>query len=428
MNDCGCPEYQRLSRRRFLGKSAGVTAAGFLGLANPELLFAKSGPKAKAKNIILLWMSGGQSHIDTWDPKPGTDTGGPFEAIKTAAKGIQISQHLPNTAKQFKDISLIRSLTSREGSHERAAYLMHTGYKPLGSFQHSTLGSVVAKMKDRLNDDLPPYVTIGGRTWPAGFLGSHYAPFHIGDPNNPTDNLEFHRSIDAKRFQRRLKLLGQFDRKFAKQYRGKEVVEAYTNHFQAAYDMMRSPGVAAFDLDKEPADIRERYGATFFGQGCLLARRLVQVGIRFVEVTLPGWDTHGDNFTQVANLCSDLDQAYSSLISDLRRLDLLDTTLVLLCSEFGRTPQINAGNGRDHWPRVWSAAIAGGGIKGGQLVGASTPGGEEVDKDPIQVGQLHATICHALDINPKEMNYAQDGRPIRVVEDTKSSHIATLIS
>ncbi len=427
MNEHGCSEYEALTRRQFLGTSAGATAAGFLGLINPELLLAKQGPNAKAKSVILLWMNGGMSHIDTWDPKPGTDTGGPFEAIDTAVKGIRIGQHLPQTAKEFQDISLIRSLTSREGSHERASYLMHTGYKPLGSFQHSTLGSVVAKMKHKINKDLPPYVTVGGRTWPAGFLGSEFAAFHIGDPNNPTNDLEFHSSVDAKRFQRRLKLLRQFDRKFAKQHRGKEVIEAYVNHYQAAYDMMRSPSVSAFDLEKEPGDVRDRYGVTFFGQGCLLARRLVQVGIRFVEVTLPGWDTHGDNFTRVAELCTDLDRAYSALISDLRRLDMLDNTLVLLCSEFGRTPTINDGNGRDHWPRVWSAAIAGGGIKGGQLVGASTAGGEEVDKDPIQVGQLHATICHALDINPREMNYAPDGRPIRVVEDIEASPIAQLI-
>ncbi len=399
-----------------------------LGLCNPALLFAQSGKKATADSVILLFMRGGQSHIDTWDPKPKTETGGPFESVKTSAPGIQIAEHLPRLAKQFDDISLIRSLTSREGSHERAQYLVHTGYVPLGSFQHSTLGSVLTSMKDRINPDLPPYVTIGGATWPAGFLGSRYAAYHIGSTDNTMDNLEFHDSVNAKRFNNRLKLLRKFDQKFARQYRGREVIEAYADHYQAAYDLMRSKSADAFDLSKEPDAVRTAYGTTFFGQGCLLARRLVQVGVRFVEVMLPGWDTHQENFETVKTLSADMDQSVSALLEDLKRRKLLDRTLVILCGEFGRTPTINSNKGRDHWPRVWSGMIAGGGVVGGRVVGASTPGGEEVAKDPIEIGRLHATICKCIDVDPTEMNYAPDGRPIRVVKEVSHKPIFDLLS
>lgn len=426
MTECGCNEYNELTRRRFLGLSAGAGAASFLGLLNPALLYAKGGAASRADHVILLWMAGGMSHIDTLDPKPGTETGGPFSTAKTAAKGIEISEHLPQLAREFKDISLIRSLTSREGSHERATYLMHTGYAPMGSFQHSALGSTVVKMAGRDHRDLPPYVNIGGQTWPAGHLGPEFSPFHVGDPQDPLENLEYHRGVDERRFKDRLTLLRQLDKKFAKTHGGKEVVQAYADHYQAAFQLMKSPGVAAFDLSKEEESVRERYGLTYFGQGCLLARRLVQTGVRFVEVTMGGWDTHNENFKTVQEKSADLDRAVSVLISDLRQRDLLPRTLVLLCSEFGRTPKITDTQGRDHWPRVWSAMLVGGGIVGGRVIGQSTAGGEEVAKDPVQVGQLHATICKALDIDHTAMNYAPDGRPIRVVQDANMQPIQDL--
>jgi hypothetical protein len=428
MADCGCEEYRELTRRRFLGATVGGGVASFLGLANPQLLFGALGGKRTADSVILLWMAGGQSHLDTWDPKPGTETGGPFSAIDTAVKGIQLSEHLPRIAKGFKDISLIRSLTSREGSHERATYLMHTGYAPLGSFQHSTIGSVIAKMKDADKGDLPPYISVGGQTWPAGYLGSNYAAFRVGNPNEPTQNIEYHKGVDAKRFQDRLTLLNTFDREFARGRSGADVIEAYAKHYEAAYQLMKSRDVSAFDLSGEPKELREQYGLTFFGQGCLLARRLVQKKVRFVEVNLGGWDTHQNNFETVAKQCKDLDQAVSALVEDLRKKDLLPRTVVLLCSEFGRTPKINTNNGRDHWPRVWSAMLAGGGIAGGRVIGASTPDGSEVADNPVTIGALHATLCRCLDIDPTKVNYAPDGRPIRIVQDATLQPPAELFS
>ncbi len=422
MNDCGCLEYNRLSRRHFLG----VGAASMLGLLHPELLYGAVGPRATTKSVILLWMNGGQSHIDTWDPKPGRPTGGPIAAIETAVKGIQISEHMPRLATQFKDISLIRSLTSQEGSHERAQYLMHTGYMPLGSFQHSALGSTVWKMKGRGNPDLPAYVHVGSGVLPAGHLGSEYAPFQVGSPEGATDNIEHHRSVNAQRFERRLDLLRRLDNPFARRYGKAEVVKAYGDYYNAAHRMMKSDSAAAFDLEREQGDIRTTYGETFFGQGCLLARRLVQAGVRFVEVTLGGWDTHQDNFARVAELSGQVDRAVAALLDDLRRLKLLDHTLVVLCSEFGRTPEINPNSGRDHWPRVWSAMLAGGGIAGGRVIGESTPDGHEVARDPVQVGELHATVCKCMDIDPTVTNYAADGRPIRIVENLKHKAVAGL--
>lgn len=429
MKKCvGCNEHLRFTRRRFLNGAIGAGAGSFLGLLRPEVLFAQPSKNRKADSVILLWMGGGMSHLDTLDPKPGTPTGGPFAAISTAVKDIRISEKLPRLAKEFKDLSLIRSLTSKEGSHERATYMMHTGYMPISSFQHSTLGSVTWKMLGQKNPDLPAYISIGRETWPAGFLGSNYAGFQIENPDRPAQNLEYHGSVDDKHFQARLKLLNEFDRKFAAEHRGAEVIEAYANHYKAAYKLMKSRSVAAFDLSGEPAPIRQRYGETYFGQGCLLARRLVQAGVRFIEVSFGGWDTHQQNFDRVAELSATLDQSVSALVADLRAKSLLERTLVVLASEFGRTPEINGNEGRDHWPRVWSAMLAGGGITGGRVHGESTPGGHEVAKDPVQIGQLHATVCKALGIDPTAQNTAPDGRPIRIVQDINLHPIDALFS
>ncbi len=422
---CGCPEYQALSRRRFLGTTLGTGAASFLGLLDPRVLFAQPAGSRTADSIILLWMAGGQSHLETWDPKPGS---GPFDPINTSVKGIQISELLPRIARQFEDISLIRSLTSKEASHVRARYLMHTGYPPLGSLQHPSLGSLMWKMAGGLNPDLPAYVTIGSETWPSGFLGAAYAPFHIENPDRPAQNLDYHDSVSDKQFTDRLRLLKSFDQKFSSEHRGKEVIEAYGDHYRAAHQLMKSQSVEAFDLSQEPEEVRERYGATYLGQGCLLARRLVQEKVRFIEVSYGGWDFHADNFSGHKKLCRTLDEAVSALLWDLKRLDLLDRTLVLLCSEFGRSPVINQDEGRDHWAKVWSAMIAGGGIVGGKVIGASTAGGHEVAEDPVPVGSLHATLCHALGVDPTATNLSPDSRPIRIVKEYNHTPVYSLFS
>ncbi|MFQ5490868.1 MAG: DUF1501 domain-containing protein [Phycisphaerae bacterium] len=426
--DCGCDEYNRLTRRSFLGTAGAFGAGAFLGLLDPRLLWAEPAGDARAKSTILLWMAGGQSHLDTWDPKPGTETGGPTQAIDTAVAGIRISEHLPMVAGQFDDVALVRSLTGTEGNHDRATYQLHTGYPPIGSFEHATLGSVFAKQLTVGDPDLPAYITINGRRWPAGHLGSKYAAFHIGSATEPAQNLTFHRSVDAKRFEARLKLLRRLDAKFADAHRKEEVIQAYADHYNAAHRMMKSPKAAAFDLTRERPEVRQAYGMSQFGQGCLLARRLVQQGVRFVEVSLGGWDTHQENFTRTADACKTLDQALATLLEDLRHRELLPHTLVVLCSEFGRTPKINANQGRDHWPRVWSAVLAGGGVAGGRVVGASDAQGREVADRPVQIAELQATICHLMGVDHHRKLDAPDGRPIRIVPDRAAQRIGELLA
>lgn len=417
MNDeCrGCSGYQdMLSRRQFLGAGA----ASFLGLTMPQLLFGST-QGGSADSVVLLWMAGGQSHIDTWDPKPGRETNGPIAAIPTAAKGIKISEHLPLVARQFADISLIRSLTSNEGSHERATYLMHTGYAPLSTFAHAALGSTVVKEIGGRQRDLPAYVSINGSPYNlgAGFLGSRFAPFIVHNSTEPAQNLTYHQDMTEKRFSGRLTLLKELDKNFAREHRRNNVISDYAKFYKSALRMMHSPAVKAFDLEAEPMAKRTAYGMNYFGQGVLLARRLVEAGTRFVEVQLGGWDTHYENFDSVATLSSRLDKAMDALLNDLRQTRRLERTLIVLTGEFGRTPQINKDNGRDHWPRVWSAVMAGGGVQGGRLIGESDADGMEPATRPVQVGELHATICKAIGVDWKQYNKAPDGRPIRVVKN-----------
>ncbi len=426
----GCDSYRRMTRRQWLGSAIGAAGgASFLGL-NPQTLFA--GPRRKdasADSVILLWMAGGMSHIDTFDPQPGSEVGGPFAAIKTAAEGIRISEHLPEIGKVFEDLSIIRSMTSNEAEHGRASYLMHTGYAPISSIKHSTLGSITAKYKgpSRFDPNLPPYVTIG-IDWAAGYLGPRYAPYYIGNANDGDANLTIREGLGQRRFADRLKLLHEFDKSFRGKHRRNKALDAYAHHYNAALLMMRPQTARVFDLDDEPERLREAYGMrSAFGQGCLLARRLVQAGVRFVEVSYGGWDTHQDNFDTVATKSRELDRAFSTLVRDLKRTGVFDRTVVVLTSEFGRTPRINGNDGRDHYPGVWSTVIGGGGIKPGRRIGKSD-GGKGVDRRPVRVGDLHATLCYALGVDYTETNYSPDKRPFTIVKDKNARPVRELFT
>lgn len=432
MNPChGCDSYNRMTRRQWLRSTLGAAGgASFLGLLDPRILYAA--PKQEetnAQSVILLWMAGGMSHLDTFDPQPGTEIGGPFETIKTSADGVMISQHLPRIAAQFKHLSLIRSTTSNEFDHDRATYLMHTGYEVLPSMKHSTLGSIAAKYMGPSDRDrnLPPYVSIG-IDWAAGYLGPRFAPYYIGAAERANENLVIPEGLGTRRFNDRLRLLHELDRSFRAKYPRHPALEGYAEHYNAALLMMRAQTAKVFDLDDEPEAVRAAYGETSgFGLGCLLARRLVQSGVRFVEVALPGWDTHQDNFETVKAKSGEMDIAVGSLIEDLRAKGLWDQTVVILTSEFGRTPQINGSEGRDHWPRVWSTVIGGGGILPGQIIGASDKGQEVADR-PIRVGDLHATLCRALGIDFTQTNYSPDKRPFRIVKEQSAAPIAELFA
>ena len=428
--DCqGCKSYRLMTRRQWLGASLGAAGgAAFLGLLDPALLYAA--PKSRevqADSVILLWMSGGMSHLDTFDPQPGTEIGGPFEAIKTTVDGIRISQHLPRLASQFEHLSLIRSMTSNEFDHTRATHQMHTGYVPIPSIRHSTLGSIIAKYKGRSprDENLPPYVSVG-IDWAAGYLGPKYAPYYIGNAQQADANLVAPRGLGKRRFNARLKLLRDFDKSFRIKHRRSDVLASCAEHYKAALLMMRPKTAKVFDLDAEPMALREAYGAdSAFGQGCLLSRRLVQAGVRVVEIAFGGWDTHQDNFDVVTAKSKELDTAFSTLIQDLRTKKLYDRTVVLLASEFGRTPKINANQGREHYPQVWSIVIGGGGLQAGTLVGQSDRG-QAVAERPVRVGDLHATLCKALDIDYAEVNYSAEHRPFRIVKDVNARPIKEL--
>jgi uncharacterized protein (DUF1501 family) len=367
----------------------------------------------RARACILLYMEGGPSQIDTFDPKPGRPTGGPFAAIETAVSGLRFAEHLPRLARQARRLAVIRSLTSREGNHDRARHLMHTGYPPQGGVDHPAWGSLVAETRAR--PDMPGYVAIGGPGEDAGFLGAAYSPLPILDPSKPARNLSPAKGVDDARFSARVELWRALQAAFAASHPGATVSDQRAVGEQALA-LVKSPGVTAFDLGAEPAHVRRSYGDSPFGAGCLMARRLVAQGVPFVEVMLRGWDTHEDNFPRVAKLSATLDQALSTLLDDLAGHGLLESTLVLWLGDFGRTPVINARGGRDHFPAASAAVLAGGGVRGGQVIGATNADGTEIVESPVGVPDLYRTLAAAMSVDADKTRFAPSGRPIKTVD------------
>ncbi len=438
-----------LSRRDWLR----LSACGAFGVSFSRWLPALAEEAAKDKNrkrsCILLWMTGGPSQIDTFDPKPGHENGGPFKAIETSVPGIQIGEYLPKLATMMEHCALIRGMTTKEGDHTRATYLLRTGYLPQGPVHYPTLGSVWSKELSSPEAELPNFVSVAPYRFfsPAaygpGFLGPRHAPLIVGDGNanggrGNTDyekalrvkNLDVPTGVVAEQTDARLDLLAGLETDFLARHPGISPT-SHRTAYQAAVRMMRSEAVKAFDLSQEPDAIRDAYGRNQFGQGCLLARRLVERGVPFVEVSLNGvngaqgfgWDTHTDNFDAVQKLCEVLDPGWATLLEDLKTRGLLDTTLVAWMGEFGRTPTINANKGRDHYPNAWSTVLCGGGIKGGQVVGSTGNDGKMVSDRPVQVGDFLATACLALGIDPMKQNMSNVGRPIRIADpEAKPMH------
>jgi hypothetical protein len=406
-----------LSRRSFLAR-VGVGAAG-LGLLSWKDAVTLNATELRRRGMacILLFMRGGPSQLETFDPKPGVANGGPTQSIQTSVNGIRIAEGWTNLAQRMGDISLIRSMTSREGEHQRAAYQMHTGYIPAGGVKFPTLGSIVANEIAPREFDLPHFVSIGNRlaTIGSGFLGASVAPFVVPNANQMPTNSELPTGTNVARFNRRLELMRQLEEDFAASGGGARVQDHRTLYTSAA-QMVRSPRLQAFDLSQETAAVRNRYGRTPFGQGCLLARRLIEAGVTFVEVESNGWDTHQNNFERTRALVETVDPAFATLVSELKTLGRLDRTLVIWMGEFGRTPRINPRNGRDHFPRAFSVALAGGGIKGGRVIGATSADGTTVTQRPVTVADLFCTFCRSLSINPRKENITPIGRPIRIVD------------
>ena len=418
------PEYDtpelwhtEMSRRSFF--KSGISS--FLGLVAMQHFGSNSLAQLedvvpRAKHCIVLFMSGGASQMDTFDPKPGTKNGGPFAAIPTSVKDIQVSEHFPNVAEQAHHLSIIRSMVSREGNHERARYLLHTGYAPGGAVRHPTLGSLTSYYLEDNQSDLPSCVNINAPTYTGGFLGATHDPFVVNDPMRPVEDLSYPAQMDTHRFRERLKMLRTIEKDFIAKRTGRST-EAHEAIYKKADQLINSPKIDAFQLNEEPIAVREAYGMNRFGQGCLMARRLVEAGVKFVEVSLDGWDTHENNFERTQELLDVVDPAFAMLLKDLSERDLLEETIVLWLGEFGRTPRINDNDGRDHHTNGWSAVVAGGGTRGGQVIGATDENGVEVVSDPLGVPDLFASLCFALGIDADEENYSRSGRPIRVVND-----------
>lgn len=406
-----------LSRRTFL-RNASVGAAGLGLLGWKEAVTAHADELRKdGLACILLFMRGGPSQFETFDPKPGNTNGGPTKDIATAASGIRIAEPWTNLAKVMKDVTLVRSMTSKEGEHLRATYQMHTGYLPSGSVKHPSIGSIVAHEIGKKDFDLPHFVSIGGRfaTAGSGFLGMSVSPFVVSNASQMPSNVELPSGVDSKRYGKRLELLNDLESDFAEAGGGPRVKSHQALYANAA-NMVLSPRLKAFDLSQESDKYRERYGKSAFGQGCLLARRLVEAGVTFVEVEFNGWDTHDDNFNRVKTLSETCDPAFAALIGDLKERGRLDKTLVIWMGEFGRTPRINGRTGRDHYPRAFNVALAGGGVKGGQVIGATSDNGTEVKQRPVSVNDLFCTFYKALKINPHKENMSPLGRPMKLVD------------
>ena len=412
---------QSLSRRGFLYGTSAAAAAGAFNFR--DVMSAQAADLRKqGRAMILLFMQGGPSQLETFDPKPGTENGGPTEAISTAVPGIQIAEGWEQTAKQMKDIAVIRSMTNKEGQHDRAVYQLHTGYIPSGSIKHPALGCNIARELAVGERELPAVVSIGdGRGAGiggsgAGFLGVDFEPFHVANPGGLPENVAT--TVGESRFKRRLGLLDKLEGDFASRG-GETVVENHRRITDKSAKLVLTPLTKTFDLSGESAETRESYGNTSFGRGCLLARRLVESGVTFVEVRLGPWDTHQENFDAVKGLARQCDPALAALIADLKQRGLFDKTLIVWTGEFGRTPRINPRNGRDHWPRNFNALLAGGGITGGRVIGETSKDGTSLTKDPVNVPDLFCSICKSLDVNPAKENMSPIGRPMKIVDGGK---------
>jgi hypothetical protein len=383
--------------------------------------------------------------MDTFDLKPGQANGGPFREIATAVPGIRISEHLPRVARNLNDLAIVRSMSTREADHGRATYQMRTGYPPSGEIQYPTLGSLFSKELGQPGAELPNFVSIAPypffspAAYAPGFLGPQYGPLVLGagqqalfpvagQQSNYADSLRVQdldppSGVDAQRATARVNLLEEMENDFL-DTRGAPPAVGHHSAYQRAVTLMNSHAVRAFNLDEESAQLRDRYGRNMFGQGCLLARRLIERGVPFVEVSLAtvgnlalGWDTHINNFDGVRQLSEVLDPAWGTLMEDLRARGMLDSTLIVWMGEFGRTPRINPQQGRDHWANAWSTVLGGGGIRGGQVVGRTSADGMAVESQrPTAVPDFIATIAAALGIDGTRQNMSNVGRPIRIVE------------
>lgn len=445
-----------MGRRHFMKHMA-----GFSLMAAPSISFV-SGLRAMQeklkkdhKSLIVLWMSGGPSHMDTWDMKPGESTGGEFKPIKTSANGVMISEHLPTVAKQMKHLSIIRSLVTNEGSHDRGTQLMHTAYQPNPAITFPSIGAVAAQQIAPKELAIPSFISVSRPAEGPGFLGMTYAPFNVQNPGSPPDNISLPGDLGDERSKMirgdfRKQFLAKVENSFAAQSRG-VAASAHTDIYKKAFDLTYSQLKNVFDLKVDgngpmDAKYKEMYGDDAFGRGCLLARKLVEAGVTCVEVGLGGWDNHANIFQALHNsntgnaapgknagmnraggLLDRLDKGMGALVQDLVERGLWKNTVVVWMGEFGRTPKINQNGGRDHWARCWSVVVGGGGIKGGIVHGSTDKDGMSVKDNPATVGDLFATLYSALGISPDVEIRDPLGRPRKISGEKPGKPISSLI-
>lgn len=414
--------------RRTLLKAAGASGLCWLTpLAEVLARASEAAPRGMpAKSVIVLWMAGGPSQLETFDPKPDSNIAAGTKARKTSAKSVQIAADYEQLADQMHQVSLVRSVVSKEGDHERATYAVKTGYRPDPTLIHPSIGAILChQLSDRV--EIPRHISILPGQWPArgGYLGPQYDAFKVYDPQGPIPDVSAR--VSDERLKQRIADLTlvetEFSRGRLKQLDGNKTLHAATT--QAALKMMTSEQLKAFDVKQSPTQLREQFGDTPFGRGCLAAARLIEVGVRCVEVTLDGWDSHVNNHEIHKTRAKELDPAFASLLRYLGERQLLESTLVLWGGEFGRTPRVNPAGGRDHWPHGFTVALAGGGIRGGQVIGETSVDppmdGKEWDKhvkDPRPIGDIHATVLDALGIAFDKEVVTPIGRPMKFSEGT----------
>jgi hypothetical protein len=416
-----------VSRRCFLGR----IAAGTVGLLGWKDLIAVRAAELRQRGMscILLWMGGGPSQYESFDPKPGHACMGPTKVIDTNMSGLRIADGWLHMAKVMDQVAVIRSMVGVEPDHPRATFHLHTGYLPGGGVKYPTFGAAAAAELSRTRPadfELPHFVAIGSERSPAktigaGFLPQTFTPLLVAQPTKLPTNVALPSGTDARRFQRQIDLIKQLDQEYA-DAGNKKIVDDHHAIYEAARKLVLTPRLKAFDISQETQKTRDRYGASPFGQACLLARRLVEQGVPFIEVhsshpkASAGWDTHKNNFVITKHLVDWVDPAWAALLTDLKDRGLLDKTLVIWMGEFGRTPKINKDVGRDHHQKAFTVALAGGGVKGGRIIGKTSADGGEATERPVKVADLFRTFCHSLGIEASKENETAIGRPIKIVD------------
>lgn len=403
-----------MNRRHFLNHLASSTVIGSSVTNFTNSILANAAEmKKNTKSVILLWMGGGPSTIDLWDLKPNTPTGGPFKPISTSADGVQICEHLPLLSQQMHHLSIVRSMSTREADHTRGRYYMHTGFVPTPTIEHPSYGSVISHelVKSVPELEVPAFVSVGGSSIGPGFLGMTYSPFVVDSNGNIRD---LNGGIDQSRVAERLQMLELIEDNFISQKRGSIALE-HRKVVDKTVKLMTSKQMDAFKVSKEPQEIRDKYGNTGFGRGCLMARRLVEIGVPFIEVDLGGWDNHSDIFPTLQNQkLPELDKSMSALVDDLNTRGLLDSTAIIWMGEFGRTPNINGNSGRDHWARSWSVVVGGAGFKRGIVVGETSQDGKEVVSESYSSEDLMASVLKSIGVSLETTYTSKNGRPMKI--------------